>query len=293
MAGLFSLWVGGRLGAYEEMCLRSFVAHGHAVALYTYDAALPLPPGVERRDAARILPAARVERNRLGQGKGSFAAFADLFRYAALLADGGTWIDCDMVCNAGALPGGDVVIGRQTPEKLCIAVLGLPRGGDLTRAILEEAETVALSTVRWGEIGATVVERHLAAHRLLDHVLPAQTFFPIGPRAVDLFFLPSAAQSVQAATAGAAMIHLWNERLRRCGYDKRLLPPEGSFLDMLFRRYHPDATGPRYRAIDIGALHPLRRRAWRTRRWLARSGVGWAARADVYFEKSPVALVPA
>lgn len=296
MAELFSLWIGNALGLYEEMCLRSFVAHGHRVALYTYDEALAVPPGVEPRDAASVVPRDRIQRNARGAGKGSFAVFADLFRYAALLRDGGTWIDCDMVCNGPAVPEGEVVIGRQHDRKLCIAVLKLPRGGALTRAILEDAERHDLSAVQWSEIGATVVERHLRDAGLLDRALPKETFFPIAPLAVDRFFLPAAAGAVRAATAGSSMIHLWHERLRRYGFDKRLLPPAGSFLDEMFRRYHPEAAeGPRYRAIDIEVLAAARRRAWRTRRWLARSrfAARAAPRRPVYFEKSPVVLVPA
>lgn len=53
---IVSLWIGGALGLIERLSLRSFVAHGHPVALYSYTEIGSVPPGVEQRDAAEVLP---------------------------------------------------------------------------------------------------------------------------------------------------------------------------------------------------------------------------------------------
>ena len=78
------LWI-GQLSPLEQLCLKSFVAQGHSVHLYTYDRIDNVPQGVTLQDAAEILPPSNIFRNQLGKGKGSLAAFSDLFRYKLLV----------------------------------------------------------------------------------------------------------------------------------------------------------------------------------------------------------------
>src|SRR3954467_14258102 len=91
------LWI-GQLSPVEQLCLKSFVAKGHNVHLYTYDAIENVPQGVTLQDAAQILPPSQIFRNRRGRGKGSLAGFSDLFRYKLLLDKGGWWVDTDVFC---------------------------------------------------------------------------------------------------------------------------------------------------------------------------------------------------
>lgn len=65
---IVSLWIGGGLGTIERLSLRSFVAHGHPLALYSYGEVTGVPAGVERRDAADVLPRAMAETLRYGNG---------------------------------------------------------------------------------------------------------------------------------------------------------------------------------------------------------------------------------
>ena len=48
-----SLWIGGRLSFLEQVCLKSFVDHGHRTILYTYGAVAGVPDGVEGSSPAR------------------------------------------------------------------------------------------------------------------------------------------------------------------------------------------------------------------------------------------------
>jgi len=75
---IVSLWIGGELGAIERLSLRSFVAHGHPVALYSYGEVTGVPAGVELRDAAALLPHAMAMTLRYANG--SFALFSNMFR---------------------------------------------------------------------------------------------------------------------------------------------------------------------------------------------------------------------
>ena len=77
----------------------SFVACEHRFVLWLYG---PLehnvPPGVEIRDAAQIVPRDRVFCYKAGMRPGSYAGFSDLFRYKLLYDLGGWWSDLDAVC---------------------------------------------------------------------------------------------------------------------------------------------------------------------------------------------------
>ena len=83
-----SLWVGGRLSTMEQLCIRSFQAHGHEFVLYVYEATDGVPPGTVVMDANDIIPASRIFTYR---EHSTYAGFANFFRYKLLLEKGG-WV---------------------------------------------------------------------------------------------------------------------------------------------------------------------------------------------------------
>ncbi len=291
MASVFSLWVGGPLSPYEVLSLRSFLQHGHAFTLYSYDRRLRVPAGVELRDAAEILPRHRLHRD----GRGAWAGFADLFRYAALARHGGIWVDCDIVCLSPDWPAALPLTAWQDERKLCIAVLGLEAGSPIARDLFAEAAAIDGRRMAWSGRGAPLVARQLARHGAPPS-LPAERFFPVGPGAVDRLFVPDEAAALTAETASSLGLHFWNERLRRAGFDKRWAPPAGSFMDGLFRRYCPECTGnPRYVLHDLRRMGAVSSRLWRfvRRRVHKRAGAWLPTGGTVFFEKSPYLLRPA
>lgn len=88
------LWVGPGLSPLESLCLRSFLEVGYEVHLYAYAALDAVPAGVILRDGKEILPESDVFRGAGAKG-GSFAPFADRFRYNLLFKKGGWWFDTD------------------------------------------------------------------------------------------------------------------------------------------------------------------------------------------------------
>ena len=92
-----SLWIGLPLSLMERLSITSFLQNSHEYHLYRYDEIANVPDGTVLRDAAEILPASEIFYYRRGGGRGSVAAFADLFRYKLLLEKGGWWVDTDMV----------------------------------------------------------------------------------------------------------------------------------------------------------------------------------------------------
>ena len=72
-----SLWIGSELTWLEQVCLKSYIDHGHKVYLYSYDPVENVPDGVVMKDAAEILPADKIIRH---ARTGSPAFHADVFR---------------------------------------------------------------------------------------------------------------------------------------------------------------------------------------------------------------------
>ena len=92
----------GPMGAMEDACLRSWVGHGHPVFLYTYEDISGLPHGVERKDAADIIPDGLTLYNGPAPASKrddafSYMPFSDRFRFTLLRIQGGLWLDLDII----------------------------------------------------------------------------------------------------------------------------------------------------------------------------------------------------
>jgi|YNPMSStandDraft_1061717.scaffolds.fasta_scaffold00130_16 hypothetical protein len=97
------LWIGNKLGNLELLTIHSFINFGHDFYLWIYEPIkTPLPPQVFVRDANEIIPKENIfnykHSNQYGHGKGSYAGFSDIFRYALLYKYGGWWVDMDVTC---------------------------------------------------------------------------------------------------------------------------------------------------------------------------------------------------
>ncbi|WP_254695146.1 hypothetical protein [Leisingera sp. NJS201] len=95
LPAIASLWVGPELSWLEQLCLQSFLDHGHEVVLFTYDEVKGVPDGVQVADANEILPADRIIRH---ARTGSPAYHADVFRLHLLRKTNYIWADTDAYC---------------------------------------------------------------------------------------------------------------------------------------------------------------------------------------------------
>ncbi|HYC28936.1 MAG TPA: capsular polysaccharide synthesis protein [Chitinophagaceae bacterium] len=97
-----SLWIGNALSPLEQLTIASFIHHGHAFQLWTYEEVRDVPRGAVIKDASEIIPKTRVfhysKAGQFGLGKNSYAGFSDLFRYRLLHLHGGCWVDMDITC---------------------------------------------------------------------------------------------------------------------------------------------------------------------------------------------------
>lgn len=223
------LWI-GQLSPLEKRCLKSFVAHGHPYHLYTYEPIDDVPQGVILQDAGQILPHSLIFRNQNGKGKGSLAAFSDLFRYKLLLDRGGWWVDTDVFCLKPFDFTAPYVFGAED-KPVASGVLKLPRGCELARRCYERAVQIDPATIVWNELVA-LLERGVRELGLMGYVLPARTFSPIVWRDV-----PDCVQGRKkfVPSRRSYAVHLYNEMWRRNGLDKSGPYPPGSIINVLCR----------------------------------------------------------
>lgn len=172
-----SFWHGPVLTPYERLSIKSFIDCGHRFRLYTYDLRLDVPDGCEVADAAAILPEDRVFFYPGDRGRGSVAAFANLFRYKLLHDRGGWWVDTDIVCQARRLPGARYVFGYQSDGSINNAVLKCPAGSRLMQRC-HEAAAAEGEDLRWGVTGPLLLSRLVIEQRLERFVADSRAFYP-------------------------------------------------------------------------------------------------------------------
>ena len=51
-----SLWIGTEVSKLEQLCMKSFIAHGHPFHLYAYNDIQGVPPSVVLKNANQIIP---------------------------------------------------------------------------------------------------------------------------------------------------------------------------------------------------------------------------------------------
>ena len=92
----------GPLDALRLLCLRSQVAAGHKVTVYSFEPLAGLPDGVGNAGAEAILPHAFSEKLRPPNPDGSWRdwttlQFSDFFRMRLLARNQGLWLDADVL----------------------------------------------------------------------------------------------------------------------------------------------------------------------------------------------------
>ena len=223
-----ALWVEGALGPYEQLCLRSFVAKGCTLELYTYDPDVIAPPGVTLRDANDIVP---TERRRTFPGSG-FAHFSNFFRYSMLGRAATTWVDTDLLLlDPHALPDQDHLFGRQSDGIVNTALLALPMDSPAVPALIAASDLPPDARLRWGLLGPKLLTSTLQSFELDDRALPVATLYPIGWEDIWRLYDPRQRDWCEDTTRGAATLHLWNQFLKKDGL-KSFAPAPQSFLGL-------------------------------------------------------------
>lgn len=252
-------WHGPALSRLERLCMRSFVANGHAVHLHVYDEPTSVPAGITLVDAGKTLNRSSMFRHAKTK---SIAAFADWLRFQILYDQGGIWADTDMVClRAFDYPQRSEIFAWEDERTINVAILGLPAGHELAAWMLEcwrQPNRVlpyddwrsrvrkmqrrlrpgdSRARIKWGEFGPrgfTLAAQHLG---YVDRALPFWHFYPVHFLNWRTVFDESLRDNT-LLVGGSYGLHLWNEMTRRLpGFDKNGRFPEHSLFEQLCRRY--------------------------------------------------------
>ena len=144
----------GPVDALRQTCLRSQLAAGHKVTVYSFDTIPGLPAGVGNADAEAILTHAFSERLRPPQPDGSWRdwttlQFSDFFRMKLMAKGLGLWLDADvLLLKPVEIDPAKPYFAWERPRQLGNSVIYLPPGHGIVAAFEELMEQEEL-TPNW------------------------------------------------------------------------------------------------------------------------------------------------
>lgn len=122
----------GPLDRLRRTCLKSQVAAGHKVTVYSFEPLAGLPEGVGNAEAEAILPHAFAEKLRPPQPDGSWRdwttlQFSDFFRMRLMARSAGLWLDADvLLLRPVEIDPSKPYFAWERPRQLGNSVLYLP-----------------------------------------------------------------------------------------------------------------------------------------------------------------------
>lgn len=211
----------GPLDALRHVCLRSQIAAGHRVTLYSFAPVAALPDGVVNADAGTVLPRAFAERLRPSAPDGSWRGwtpvqFSDFFRMRLLALGKGLWLDADvLLMRALSIDPAKPYFAWEKPRQLGNSVLYLPPDSPIVAAFerliaqdeltpdwlslrhrlafrLRKARGKArgIADIRVAIFGPPALTALARRAGQLREALPRKTFYAVHARP-NLFFEPS------------------------------------------------------------------------------------------------------
>ncbi len=210
----------GPLDTLRRTCLRSQVAAGHKVTVYSFEPLPGLPDGVGNAEAEAILPHAFAEKLRPTGPDGVWRdwttlQFSDFFRMRLMARDAGLWLDADvLLLRPIEIDLAKPYFAWERPRQLGNSVLYLPAGDAIVAAFaalmrqdeltpdwlaLRHRLTFALRKLRggsnrlsdvrvaiYGPAALTALARRTGE---LDYALPKKSFYAVHAEP-KLFFEP-------------------------------------------------------------------------------------------------------
>ena len=208
----------GPLDALRLTCLRSQLAAGHKITVYSFDPLAGLPDGVGNAEAEAILPHSFSERLRPPNPDGSWRdwtvlQFSDFFRMRLMRHGTGLWLDADvLLLRPVELDPAKPYFAWERPGRIGNSVLYLPPDDGIVRAfenLMEQEELTpdwlslrhrlifALQRLRgrsnrladvrvaiYGPAALTALARRTGE---LQHALPKQSFYAVHAKPKSFF----------------------------------------------------------------------------------------------------------
>jgi hypothetical protein len=130
----------GPLDALRRLCLKSQVAAGHKVTVYSFEPLAQLPDGVGNAEAEAILPHSFAERLRPTGPNGVWRdwttlQFSDFFRMRLMAENAGLWLDADvLLLKPVEINPAKPYFAWERPRQLGNSVLYLPQSDPIVAA---------------------------------------------------------------------------------------------------------------------------------------------------------------
>ena len=130
----------GPLDKLRQTCLRSQLAQGHKVTVFSFGPIPNLPDGITKADAETILPRSFAARLRPPQADGSWRdwtilQFSDFFRMRLMARRAGLWLDADVLLLKGVqVDSTKPYFAFEGPRMLGNSVLYLPSDDPIVEA---------------------------------------------------------------------------------------------------------------------------------------------------------------
>jgi hypothetical protein len=141
----------GPLDRLRQTCLRSQLAAGHKVTVYSFAPLPGLPDGVAQADAEAVLPFAFSERLRPSQPDGSWRdwttlQFSDFFRMRLMARGAGLWLDADvLLLKPVEIDPQKPYFAWERPRQLGNSVLYLPTDDPIVAAFAQLMQQTELT----------------------------------------------------------------------------------------------------------------------------------------------------
>lgn len=253
-----SLWIGKQLSKVEQLCIKSFLDHGHQFHLYVYDEVENVPAGTTVIDARNILPEDQVFTFKEGWGKGSYAGFADYFRVFLVHKLGSWWVDMDVVCLRPFDIDREFILCSSFEGEWGVkannCVFKAPAESSFLKQCVDAIEQTSIKEMNFGDAGPFLFQKIVAEQQLEDYLAPCYYFNPIYWRYINelLLGMQSAKERLKEmirpiakpATmpgrriqADSYSVHLWNEVWRYNNFDKNGSYRYSSLFEQLKRKH--------------------------------------------------------
>ena len=247
-----SMWIGESLSKIKRGFIQSFLNNDMGYHLYVYEDVKNVPDGVKILDANNIIPEneivtyKEVGGSNHGQG-GSYAGFADKFRWTLMYKFGGCWIDTDVYCIKKFTTPSERVAGElhhDSTNHASTQYLNFTPGNDLMKSFYNHCNSIDCSNINWGDIGPALIDYKIqncaywkGDGHYAEYLLDYKNFNPI-PYWDWKIFLSESKSDIKKIneikdSEDVYCIHLWNEMWRRAGINKNDNFPKKSLINKI------------------------------------------------------------
>jgi mannosyltransferase OCH1-like enzyme len=187
------------------------------------------------------LPESQIFTYQQGAGKGSFAGFANFFRYQLLLQTGGWWVDTDLICLKPFDFQTEYVFASEWTTDIPASsmatnsVIKAPQASDFAQYCWQACQAQDIGQLAWGVTGPALAQQAIADLQLQAYVQPPDLFCPI--LYTHILDLIDPHKNPESILESSYAIHLWNEMWRRHGIDKNQSFDSHCLYEQLKSRY--------------------------------------------------------